>query len=1101
MRSQPDGSIGPAIVDGDGANRYATFISYRHVEPDRTWAKWLHRELETYRIPRRLRVERNLPGRVGRCFRDEEELPASDDLAREIDEALRESRFLVVICSPRIVSSRWCNAEVERFRELGRHNRILALLIEGEPAESFLPALREIRTTLTDAAGLTREQIQAVEPLAADVRAVAGESPRHVRRMAKLRLLAQILGIRFDDLRQREQERRARRLAVVAASAVLMTALTGGLAVAALLSRSDALRERGIARQNADEAKHQARIAADNERIATVQKGIAQDNEKKAIARLARFYEEQGRRELLGRNSDIAAVYLAAAYQLDSKTPSLRFLTHEALAVTAGTSAVLRAHNAAVIDARFTADATRVLTYGQDKAVNVWDARTGARLASGSGLFTRVGSGPLHLSPADGRWIVLQAERSFTKLDVYDAATLQKAGTITASRDIGNWAIAADGNRLFISHPASLPGAFGANFPKPALTAWSLPEGKFVKEIPFGGGDTDDVVPSFDGRRLVVGKFDTGGAGLELWDVDRAFLVTRLPTPLTSAAAFSPDCTRLAYSDQQPRSQIVRLVSADTGTLDASWDVGDVHVSKLAFSPDCKTLAAALARGATTVRLRDLTTGIVRDLAGNIGGVLDAEFSHDGRFLVSCDAGHVIVFDVNTCKVLAKQSPHEDKVTFCHFGPDASFVITGSLDRSARLWQWRGAAGVERWTARDYRRSLSAAFNATGERVVIAGDESRDGQAKADQHVRILDAGTGETLRTLGPLTEPAGMAVFLPDGKTVMATTAAATLRKDFQLRLWDVATGKVKQSLRGALGAVAPGGRIVAGTGFNSFMLYAADTGEQLSAVTRHKGRVERIAFSRSGRWLVTSSADMPLVLWDLRDPKAPVAVEGTGHAAVLNDLDFSADDHLLVTGSADGTARIWEIAASDAPGAARLRQLQTLAGHEGAVTAARLSPDGEHAVTGGLDGVAVEWDARTGQREWMLEPPPDEALKTAFGQHLQAITIARFNPDGQFLATGSADGFVRVWDARTGRLLLAQRVSTLDAIMDLNWSPDGCSLLVASTAGVRLLDVSCESLPPEQVADTANLRSRVRLTDAGIEPKPQPRPQILRAEDPSP
>lgn len=62
---------------------------------------------------------------------------ASADLSAEIRSALEQSRYLVVVCSPRTPASVWVNREVELFRELGRHDRILALLVEGEPRDSF----------------------------------------------------------------------------------------------------------------------------------------------------------------------------------------------------------------------------------------------------------------------------------------------------------------------------------------------------------------------------------------------------------------------------------------------------------------------------------------------------------------------------------------------------------------------------------------------------------------------------------------------------------------------------------------------------------------------------------------------------------------------------------------------------------------------------------------------------------------------------------------------------------------------------------------------------------------------------------------------------
>jgi hypothetical protein len=96
--------------------RYDAFISYRHVEPDRSWAKWLHSALETYRVPRKL-VGQGIARRIGRVFRDEEEFSASSDLHQNVEATLRESRWLIVICSPRTPESKWVNKEISLFRE------------------------------------------------------------------------------------------------------------------------------------------------------------------------------------------------------------------------------------------------------------------------------------------------------------------------------------------------------------------------------------------------------------------------------------------------------------------------------------------------------------------------------------------------------------------------------------------------------------------------------------------------------------------------------------------------------------------------------------------------------------------------------------------------------------------------------------------------------------------------------------------------------------------------------------------------------------------------------------------------------------------------
>ena len=110
--------------------RYWAFISYSH--QDRQWGDWLHRSIETYRVPKALAVS-GAPARVFPVFRDREELVGALNLTAKIEQALQESRNLIVVCSPRSAASRWVNEEIRRFAQLGRSDRIFALIVDGEP--------------------------------------------------------------------------------------------------------------------------------------------------------------------------------------------------------------------------------------------------------------------------------------------------------------------------------------------------------------------------------------------------------------------------------------------------------------------------------------------------------------------------------------------------------------------------------------------------------------------------------------------------------------------------------------------------------------------------------------------------------------------------------------------------------------------------------------------------------------------------------------------------------------------------------------------------------------------------------------------------------
>lgn len=219
----------------EGPVHYNAFISYRHVEPDQTVAKELHKKIERFRLPGTLRNKfpRERWG-IERVFRDQEELPLASNLSDPIEEALKNSDWLVVICSPRLPESKWCKKEIETFKALHGQDHILAILAEGEPEESFPEAIRHRETESVDEAGNVVKTLEEVEPLAADVRSA---DPRKRSRMiddAVLRLAAPMYGLGYDGLKQRHREQKIKRIALISGIcasvffvfSICMTALT-----------------------------------------------------------------------------------------------------------------------------------------------------------------------------------------------------------------------------------------------------------------------------------------------------------------------------------------------------------------------------------------------------------------------------------------------------------------------------------------------------------------------------------------------------------------------------------------------------------------------------------------------------------------------------------------------------------------------------------------------------------------------------------------------------------------------------------------------------------------------------------------------------------
>ena len=201
--------------------RYKAFISYRHVSPDQDIAKKLHRLIETYGIPSSLKKSLGIQ-KMGRVFRDQEELPLSADLGHDIHEALDESEWLICVCSPRYLESKWCMEELNYFINSGRRDHVLAILVEGEPDSSFP---EQIRFEYKDGKRVENE------PLAADVRADNLQDALKKLNNEKLRIMAPMLGVRYDDLKQRDRIRRNR---IIFSAALAVIALLSMFLIYAL---------------------------------------------------------------------------------------------------------------------------------------------------------------------------------------------------------------------------------------------------------------------------------------------------------------------------------------------------------------------------------------------------------------------------------------------------------------------------------------------------------------------------------------------------------------------------------------------------------------------------------------------------------------------------------------------------------------------------------------------------------------------------------------------------------------------------------------------------------------------------------------------------
>lgn len=336
------------------AYTYDAFISYRHRPLDARIAGELQKLLEAYKPPKGARCSKR---KISRVFLDTTELPNTSSLTRGIETALGASQYLIVICSRETQLSKWCMQEIAYFKALhgGSCDRILTVLVDGEPHEAFPPLLREEVRVTTDSDGRQRTEAVEIEPLATDVRAQKtgkiAEAVRRLRRYEFLRIAAPLLGCGYDMLYERHRRNiRKYRLRIAAA---LLLALLAGLAYwfynQALVRRSD------------EEARAQAHLAQQREIAQTIQQAEALVGAQDRVLASALLLDLSERHALSPQQQrEVETLLYASTY-----VPRY------------GCYTFVR-HPGEILSGAFTPDGEQLFFASSQGVISHWDARNGA---------------------------------------------------------------------------------------------------------------------------------------------------------------------------------------------------------------------------------------------------------------------------------------------------------------------------------------------------------------------------------------------------------------------------------------------------------------------------------------------------------------------------------------------------------------------------------------------------------------------------------------------------------------------------------------------------------------------------------------------------
>ena len=922
--------------------KYWAFISYSH--SDQASADQLHEALERYRVPRRLvgRPGRDgpVPSRIAPIFRDREELPTSSDLGHAIREALRASRYLIVVCSPSSAGSIWVNEEVLTFKRLGGANRILCLILDGEPnasdksgtaPECFCPALR----FALDAGGAL--SAQRVEPLAADLR-----PGRDGKSDARLKLVAGLIGIDFDDLKQRERVRRRWRRAQVAAAAL---ALAVGIGVSWMVIsdyRQEAGRQQLIAATSEATKLSRESLFVDVIRIALAQlpakvTGSEQSLPHELIALLEVAFDRNRFAGLLQghqQEADSLAFDPAGGRLVTASLDGSVRIWDLAAAPTARTlSTAPRARHAT-----FSPAGDRVAVAGDDGRIRLFDPSSGALVRqleghAGGRIVRRLvfdPSGDLLMSASDdgtGRiWDVRAGVERFVldghrdrdgrpdrvmsvlySPDKRIVMTLAAAGAELWSVDDGRRlaTLASDGAPLRAGD-INRPGTRVALAGNRQIALWDIadPAAPRLVETLAHDGPVNALVFDPLGERLASASEDRSA---RLWEAASGRLIEKMPhTDSVRAVAFSPSGDRVASAGNDFTA---RVWDGRTGAPipDLVLRGHTQFVFALAFSPSGDRLVTSAGinqTGDPAIRLWDIAARPAHTLTGHGEPVRRAAFSPDGTRIVSAGLdGRARFWDADGMRAIADMDfiRHDGAVYSAAFDAAGTRVVTASQDRTARIWDLATRRSVALPTQE--QRVTFAAFDRSGRRVVITSGTS----------AQVLDAATGQPLDVVLRHSKEVFSAAFSPSDDLIL------TAEHDERAVIWDAASGRQLRVLGGRpfghrksvnWASFSPAGdRVVTVSDDETARLWNVADGKPVGQPFVHEKDewVLGAAFHPKRPLLVTSTIRGRLYFWDLRDGRL-LAIRHVHDGNYVFSVAFDPSGERIVTASRDQSVGVY-------------------------------------------------------------------------------------------------------------------------------------------------------------------------------------------------